>query len=111
MIYSLRGWTIKPIGKGLLEIRLSDGRTVRVRRTYRGRYWIQRAIKHRGALHRQLKIPPRKKIPIKLLKAIVRAKAGQTIRNPTKVGKRRIKVTRLLERRAILALTLRKLRK
>lgn len=72
--------------------------------------WIQRAIKEKGALHRQLKIPKSKKIPVKLLKKIVAARAGQTIRNPTKVGKRRIKVTRKLERRAILALTLRKLR-
>jgi len=75
------------------------------------RYWIQRAIKHPGALKRQLKIPKDKKIPIELLKAIVRARAGETIRNPTSVGKRRIKVTRTLERRAILALNLRKLRK
>mgnify|MGYP000244578828 CR=1 FL=1 len=102
---------VKPIGKGLLEIKFPTGKVIRVRKRFGGRNWIQRAIKHRGALHRQLKIPPRKKIPVKLLKAIVRAKAGQTIRNPTKVGKRRIKVTRLLERRAILALTLRKLRK
>ena len=75
------------------------------------KYWIQRAIKHPGALKRQLKIPKNKKIPVKLLEAIVRARAGQRIRNPTKTGKRIIKVTRKLERRAILALNLRKLRK
>ena len=46
-----------------------------------------------------------------LLNKIVSAKAGETIRNPTKTGKRRIKVTRLLERRAILARTLKRMRK
>ena len=78
-------------------------------------YWIQDAIKHRGALERffkrKLGIPIKKKIPEKLLKKIVAAKAGQTI--VLKYGRKRarVKVTRLLERRAILALTLRKLRK
>jgi hypothetical protein len=78
-------------------------------RRRRRRFWIRRAIKKPGALSRQLRIPIRAKIPTSLLRRIVRAKAGQTITNPTKVGKRRIKVTRLLERRASLALTLRKL--
>jgi hypothetical protein len=77
----------------------------------RRRYWIQEAIKEKGALSRQLGIPEKKKIPKRLLKAIVKAKAGQTIRNPAKTGKRRIKVTRLLEKRASLALTLKKLAK
>ena len=75
------------------------------------RYWIQKAIKNPGALKGQLGIPKEKKIPTKLLKAIIQAKAGETIRNPTKVGKRRIKVTRKLERRAILAMNLRRLRR
>jgi len=75
------------------------------------RYWIQKAIKHPGALKEQLGVPKEKKIPTKLLKAIIQAKAGETIRNPTKVGKRRIKVTRKLERRAICAMNLRRLRK
>ncbi len=75
------------------------------------RYWIQRAIKKPGALSRQLGIPVEKNIPKKLLLKIKRAKVGTTIRNPTKVGKRRIKVTRLLKRRAVLALTLKKLAK
>lgn len=63
----------------------------------------------KGALSRQLGIPEKKNIPITLLNKIVKAKAGQTIMNPTKQGKRRIKVTRLLERRAIFARTLKKL--
>lgn len=72
------------------------------------RRFIKKAIKRPGALSRQLKIPIKKNIPMTLLNKIVKAKAGQTIRNPTKIGKRRIKVTRLLERRAILARTLKR---
>jgi len=71
--------------------------------------WIQKAIKEKGALHRQLGIPKNKKIPKTLLDKIIEAKAGDTITNPTKTGKRRIKVTRELERRAILARTLREM--
>lgn len=65
----------------------------------------------KGALSRQLNIPEKKNIPVTLLNKIIRAKAGDTIRNPTKTGKRRIKVTRLLERRAIFAKTLGKISK
>ena len=75
------------------------------------KYWIQRAIRKPRALRRSLAIPKGKKIPVTLLRAIISAKAGQTIRNPTKVGKRKIRVTRLLERRAICAFNLRKLRR
>ena len=79
------------------------------------RYWIQSAIKHRGALERffqrKLGIPKEKKIPVSLLKKIVAAKAGQTIVLKYRNRRARVRVTRLLERRAILALTLRKLRK
>jgi len=57
----------------------------------------------RGALSRQLGIPVERNIPVTLLNRIIRARAGQIIRNPTKSGKKIIKVTRLLERRAILA--------
>jgi len=73
--------------------------------------WIQKAIKKRGVLKRQLGISDGKKIPATLLNEIIRAEAGQTIRNPTQIGKKRIKVTRLLERRAILARNLRGLRR
>lgn len=50
-----------------------------------------------------LEIPDNKLIPMKLLNAIIVAKAGQTITNPTTIGKRRIKVTRLVEQKAIFA--------
>ena len=71
--------------------------------------WIQRAIHRPGRLHSNLGIPKVKKIPMKLLNAIVRAKAGQTISNPTSVGRKRIKVTRKIEQRAILARNLKRI--
>lgn len=63
----------------------------------------------KGALSKQLNIPEKNKIPFSLLNKIISAKAGDTITNPTKMGKRRIKVTRLLERRAILARNLKRI--
>jgi hypothetical protein len=71
--------------------------------------WIQKAVNKPGTLHRQLEIPEGKKIPFALLNKIIAAKAGDIIVNPSKVGKRKIKVTRLLEQRAILARNLKKL--
>ena len=52
--------------------------------------WIQHAIKKKGALRRELGIPPQHKIPRKLLE--------KAARSPNKT----------LKRRAVLALTLRK---
>ncbi len=71
--------------------------------------FIQKAKLKKGALSKQLNIPEKNKIPFSLLNKIISAKAGQTITNPTKMGKRRIKVTRLLERRAIFARTLKRI--
>ena len=65
--------------------------------------WIQKTGMKKGALSRQLGIPEKNNIPMTLLNKIISAKAGQRIRNPTKSGKRNIKVTRLIERRAIMA--------
>lgn len=65
--------------------------------------WISKAINKPGTLHRQLEIQKGVKIPMSLLNKIIKAKAGDIIKNPTKVGKKTIKVTRLLEERAILA--------
>jgi len=65
----------------------------------------------KNTLSRQLKIPRKKNIPITLLKKIQKAKAGQTIKNPTKTGKKVIKVTRKLERRAIFAIRLKGFKK
>jgi len=77
----------------------------------RKRMWIQHAIRKEGALSRQLDIPVEEDIPTTLLKKIVNTPIGRTIRNPTKKGKKRIKVTRLLKKRAVLALTLKRLAK
>ena len=79
------------------------------------RYWIQEAIKRPGTLERyfqrKLGIPKKARIPEKLLKKIVAAKAGQRIRLKYRGRTATIRVTRTLERRAALALTLRKLSK
>jgi len=76
-------------------------------------YWIQKAVKRerRGKLHRRLGIPVSEKIPVTLLRRIKSAPIGTTIINPTKTGRKRIKVTRLLKKEAVLADTLRKLKK
>jgi len=69
------------------------------------RKWISEATKgNRGKLHSQLGIPSNQRIPKTLLQTITSAKAGQTIVNPTNVGRRRYKVTRLLEQRSQFAL-------
>lgn len=74
--------------------------------------WIQQAFgKNKGALHRQLRIPENKKIPVTLLEEIMDAEIGETIINPTKTGKRKIKVTKLLKQRANPVLTVRRLKK
>jgi hypothetical protein len=73
--------------------------------------WIQKAGLKKGSLSRQLGIPQKENIPITLLNKIISAKAGQTITNPTKIGKRRIKVTRLLERRSIMARNLKRIKR
>lgn len=73
--------------------------------------WIQKAIQRPGKLHSDLGIPQPEKIPIKLLDAIIRAKAGQKITNPTSVGKKKILVTRKIEQRANLARNLKRMRK
>jgi len=71
--------------------------------------WIQKARIKKGALSRQLGIPERENIPNKLLYKIKKTPVGKTIRNPTKKGKRRIKITKKLKKRAVLALTLKKI--
>jgi hypothetical protein len=73
--------------------------------------WIQIARPKKGALSRQLGIPEEENIPITLLNKIIKAKPGDTITNPTKRGKKKIKVTKLLERRSILARNLKAISK
>lgn len=81
---------------------------------YRGkrkRKWIKKSIRHRGGLSRQLGIKEKDNIPVSLLKKIKRAKPGTTLTNPTKTGKKRIRVTKKMKRRANLALTLKRMKK
>lgn len=66
------------------------------------RKWIQKAIHRPGSLHKDLEIPKDKKIPASLLNAIIKAHAGDTIKNPTSIGNKKILVTRKIEQRAIL---------
>jgi hypothetical protein len=61
--------------------------------------WMKHAFEKRGALKKQLQIPKGETIPRTLLTRIKQAKQGSTIKNPTKIGKRRIAVTGLLKKR------------
>ena len=69
--------------------------------------WIKNALKQhkKGALHKQLEIPQEQTIPVSLLIRIKNAKLNSYITGTTKP----IKITRLLKRRAILALNLKKM--
>jgi len=75
--------------------------------------WIQEAIHkgRKGALSRQLDIPEKDNIPVALLRVIKYADIGEMVHNPTSKGKKWIKVTRLLKRRAVMAMTLKGLKK
>lgn len=73
--------------------------------------FIQNAHLKKGTLSRQLGIPIKKNIPNKLLNKISRTKIGKTISNPSSLGKRKLRVTRTLKKRAVLAKTLKGLRK
>jgi len=68
--------------------------------------WIQKVVKpnERGLLHKQLGISTKERIPKTLVQKIVKTPIGKKIQNPTKTGKRTIKVTRLLKQRANFAL-------
>ena len=77
------------------------------------KYWIKKALRRHkpGSLSRQLEVPIKDNIPFSLLEKIRRTPIGTTITNPTKSGKRRIKVTKLLKQRAVMTLNLKKIRK
>jgi len=70
--------------------------------------WIKKAQLKKGALSRQLGIPEKDNIPFTLLEKIKKAEIGETIKNPTKLGKQEIKVTNKLKKRAVLALTMKR---
>jgi len=55
----------------------------------------------KGALHRQLGISIKKKIPVTLLRKIKNTPLGKTVKNPTKTGRKKYKVTRLMKQRVV----------
>ncbi len=73
--------------------------------------WIQKIHLKKGALHRELGIPKDEKIPVSLLNKIISAKPGESIKNPTKKGRKRIRVTRRLKKRVNLARNLKNIKK
>jgi len=70
--------------------------------------FIKKAALKKGALSRQLGIPENENIPITLLEKIKKAEIGTVVKNPTKLGKELIKVTKKLKKRAVLALTMKR---
>jgi len=83
----------------------------RKRSSSKKKYWIQEATGKNGSLSKQMKIPEKKNIPFTLLEKIKAAKIGSTVKNPTQCGKKEYKVTKLLKRRAVMALNLKRLKK
>ncbi len=71
--------------------------------------WIQKTGMKKGALHNQLGISKEKDIPMNLLNKIISAKIGDVIKNPSKTGKKTIKITALLKKRVNLAKNLKKI--
>ncbi|MDD5453991.1 MAG: hypothetical protein PHW62_00625 [Candidatus Ratteibacteria bacterium] len=64
-----------------------------------------------GALSRMLQIPEEKDIPMGLLTKIKKAPVGTEVTNPYPIGIRIIHVTPLLKKRAVLAHTLKKMKR
>lgn len=75
------------------------------------RKWIQSVHAKVGAFSRQVGVPVNKNIPKVLLTRIIKARPGEVVVNPSSIGKPRIKVTRLLERRANFALNVKNIRR
>ena len=63
--------------------------------------FLQEMKLKRGDLSRELGIPIKRNIPLSILNAIILSKIGDTVINPSPLGKRRIKITRKLEQKAI----------
>ena len=73
--------------------------------------WIQKVGIKKGSLSNQLGIPEKDNISVALIDKIVSAKIGDIIVNPSKKGKKKIKVTRLLKLRTVLAKNLKKIKR
>lgn len=71
--------------------------------------WIQKTHMKKGALSRQLGIAEEDDIPLHVLIRIKEAKIGETVYYDYGPATKHIKVTRLLKRRANLALNLKRI--
>jgi hypothetical protein len=74
-------------------------------------YWIPESVnKHKkGSLHRMLEVPKSEDIPFTLLEKIRNTPIGETIKNPVKTGKDKIKVTKLVKQRAVWGLNMKRI--
>jgi hypothetical protein len=74
-------------------------------------YWIPDSVnKHKaGSLHRMLEIPKSEPIPFTLLEKIRVTPIGKTIKNPVKLGKDKLKVTKLAKGRSVWGLNLKRI--
>lgn len=72
---------------------------------------MKRRKNNGGCFKRQLGIKAGDKIPSRLINRIAISESGRSIKNPTQKGFRRIKITPLLIRRAILVQNLRRIRR
>ncbi len=73
--------------------------------------WIQKIGMKKGAFSKQLGIAEEKKIPSSLLNKIIKTNVGKVITNPTKTGRKRIKVTGILKKRANLVRNLKRIKR
>jgi len=97
-----------PLSNSAYRVSPSQLFIINDRKKSMGRYFIQKAIKKPNALSLQLGIPVKKNIPNGLLTKIISSKKGDVVVNNSGLGKKRIHVTRLLERRAVLARNLKR---
>lgn len=73
--------------------------------------WIQKIKLKKGSLSKQLGIPVSKNIPTTLLNDIQSAQKGSVVKNPTKLGKKKITATGILKKRVNLAINLKNIRR
>ncbi len=71
--------------------------------------WIQKARLKKGVFSRQLGILEKEKIPDLLISRIIKSKKNRTITNPSRLGRKRIKITTLLKKRANLVRNLKRI--
>lgn len=73
------------------------------------RLWIQKTGLKKNVFSNQLGIRSKQKIPMALLNKIIAAKQGDNVKNPTRIGRKSIKVTALLKKRAVLVRNLKRI--